>query len=202
MNLKVNKKLLFFILTIIFLILAIITIRSTYARYVTSLTATSTVELGSWYILVNNQNIMDNSDFSSRITPIFNENSDYISEGVIAPSSTGYVTITLDYSKVTVPFMYDISFTSEASIDLEDFNLTSYSIDSGETIDITDPSAPISATILPTDTTRTRTLTLNFEWFDGEENSLNNVSDTDFSLTNSELGLRFNMSFTQLQPTT
>ena len=202
MNLKINKKLLFLILTIIFLILLIITISSTYARYVTSLTAKSTVELGSWLISVNNQNIMDNPDVSSTITPIFNEDSEYIAQGVIAPTSTGYVVITVDYSKVTVPFQYDITFEHEADSPLEDFNLTSYSIDNGELVTVTDPTAPITNAIAPTDTPRTKTFKLNFEWFDGEGENSNDIEDTAFYINNSQIGLRFNMKFTQLQPTT
>ena len=200
MNLKIDKKLSFFILAIIFLILTLITINSTYARYVTSLTAKSTVELGSWLIKVNDQNIMDNSDISSKITPVFNENSEYIAQGVIAPTSTGYVVITVDFSKVTVPFQYDITFTHEANSPLEDFNLTSYSIDNGELVTVTYPTEPITNTILPTDTPKTKTFKLNFEWFDGEDENFTDIDDTAFYINNSEIGLRFNIEFTQLQP--
>ena len=201
MSLQINKKLLFFIITIIFLILALIAISSTYARYVTALTAKSTVELGSWLIKVNDQNIMDNSDFSSKITPIFNENSEYIAEGVIAPTSTGYVVITVDYSKVTVPFQYNLTFAHEANSALKDFNLISYSIDDGELVTVDDPTAPITSTILPTDTLRTKTFKLNFEWFDGEGENFTDIDDTAFYINNSQIGLRFNLEFTQLQPT-
>lgn len=202
MNFKINKKSLFFYLGILFLILVIITIQSTYARYVTSLQAKSTVELGSWLILVNNQNIIENSDVSDTIVPIFNTNSEYIAEGVIAPTSTGYVEITLDYSKVTVPFKYDITFTTDEATLLEDFVLTGYSVNAGELVEITDPDAPITDTISPSDTTRTRTLKLNFEWLDGTGETFDNIEDTAFSRNNEQLGLRFNMSFTQLQPLT
>ena len=202
MSLKINKKLLLFFLAIIFLILAIITIRTTYARYVTALTAKSTVELGSWLILVNNQNILNNSNVSDWVFPSFNENTEYIANGVIAPTSTGNVTITLDYSKVTVPFKYDISFATATDTLLEDFVLKSYSVDGGEAIEITEENPLVSDTIAPTDTTRTRTLKLNFEWVDDNNNVLNDIANTAFTRNNEELGLRFTMEFTQLQPTT
>ena len=131
MKSKINIKLLFLILALLFLVLAIISIRTTYARYVTSLTAGGSVELGRWLIKVNDQNILDNADLSNIITPIFNEGSEYITEGKVAPASTGYTEIVIDYSKVTVPFKYDISFSSDT---ISDFSLTSYSVDGGAEI--------------------------------------------------------------------
>lgn len=202
MKSKFNKKILFFILALLFLIFTIFLIRTTYARYITSLTANSYVELGSWLIRVNNQNIIQNSDVSDIITPIFNSDSEYIAEGKISPSSTGNVEITIDYQEVTVPFKYEISFEHDDSTLLEDFKLTGYSIDNGSVVSVSDSDTIITDTILPDATTRTRTLKLNFAWIDGEGEALNDVQDTAFSRNNDELGLRFNMSFTQLQPST
>ena len=55
MKFKFNIKLYFFLLTIFFFILTIFLINNTFARYITSLTTTSTVEMGKWLILVNEQ---------------------------------------------------------------------------------------------------------------------------------------------------
>ena len=198
MKSKINIKLLFLILALLFLVLAIISIRTTYARYVTSLTAGGSVELGRWLIKVNDQNILDNADLSNIITPIFNEGSEYITEGKVAPASTGYTEIVIDYSKVTVPFKYDISFSSDT---ISDFSLTSYSVDGGAEIPIADPSSPITDTILPTDATRTRTLKLNFAWYEGAGEQLDDTSDTTYALEYDEIGMLFDLQFTQLQPT-
>ena len=78
MKSKIYMKLLFFLITIIFLILTIISIQTTYARYVTALTARSKVELGRWLILVNNQNVIDDSDISDIVIPEFSMNNEYI----------------------------------------------------------------------------------------------------------------------------
>lgn len=199
---KTNIKLLFFILALIFLVLAIISIRSTYARYITSLKATSSVEMGSWLILVNNQNIIEDSDLSTKIIPVFNENSQYIAEGKIAPTSTGTVEITVDYSEVTVPFEYEISFSSDSLASLDDFKLIDYSIDDGEAITVEASTKTISSTVNPEETDRTKTFTLNFAWFDGEGESFDDIEDTTFSRNHTDLGLRFDLTFNQLQPTT
>lgn len=202
MKYKVNKKILFFILGLLFLVLTIFLIRTTYARYVTSLTAKSTVELGSWLIRVNNQNIIQNSDVSDVVTPVFNSDSEYIAEGKISPTSTGHVEIAIDYQEVTVPFKYEISFANDSSTLLEDFKLSGYSVDGGSIVSVDNSNDIITGTILPDETTRTRTLKLNFGWIDGEGETLNDIQDTTFSRNNAELGLRFTIVFTQLQPTT
>lgn len=198
MKSKINIKLLFLILALLFLVLAIISISTTYARYVTSLTAGGSVELGRWLITVNNQNIIENADLSNKITPIFNEDSEYITEGKVAPASTGYTEIVIDYSKVTVPFKYDISFSSDT---ITDFSVTSYSVDGGAEVSIADPTLPLTDTILPTDATRTRTLKLNFAWYEGIGEQLDDTEDTTYALEYDEIGMLFNLQFTQLQPT-
>lgn len=199
MKYKFNKKILFSLLTAIFIVLTIFLIGFTYARYITSLTANSTVELGSWLILVNNQNILQNADVSEVIVPEFN--SEYIAEGKIAPTSTGHIQININYQKVTVPFKYEISFATDNSTLLEDFKLVSYSINNGSVVTIDEDDYIVTNTISPNEITRTQVIDLNFEWIDGEDSdeTFNDIQDTAFSRDNSELGLRFNLEFTQLQ---
>lgn len=199
---KTTIKLLCFIFAILFLVLAIISIRITYARYITSLTATSTVEMGSWLIYVNNQNIVQNSDLSSVITPVFNTDSEYIAEGKISPTSTGYVEIEIDYSEVTVPFTYDISFAADESTPLPDFKLTSYSVDGGGLINVDASATTITTTVSPDETDRTKIYKLNFGWVDGAGENFNDIQDTAFSRNFDNIGLRFDIEFTQLQPNT
>ena len=203
MKYKVNKKILFCFLALLFLVFTIFLFQTTYARYVTSLTAKSTVEMGSWLIRVNNQNIIENSDISDWVSPVFNSDSEYIAEGKISPTSTGNVLISLDYEEVTVPFKYEISFQADDSTFLEDFKLTGYSVDGGSVVSVSDSDTIITDTISPDETTRTRNFNLNFGWIDGDGSgeTLNDIQDTAFSRNNSEVGLRFTIEFTQLQPT-
>ena len=200
MKFKFNIKLCTFLLAIFFLLFSIYLMYTTYARYVTALTATSTVELGSWMIEVNNQNIIENSDLSEKIIPIFDSNTEYIAEGKIVPTSTGYVEIDINYEKVNVPFEYKISFSQSNSTILEDFKFTSYSIDGGSLITVDDSSPIITETISPTETPRTRSLLLNFAWVDGTGETFNDINDTAYSRNFDELGLQFNIEFIQLQP--
>lgn len=195
---KFSLKLLYLILALIFLILTIISIRSTYARYVTSLTAKSYVDLGRWMILVNNQNIIENSDLSDVITPVFSEDSEYIADGKIVPTSSGYIDITIDYSNVTVPFKYELSFEQAEETLLEDFRLTDYSIDG---IPVESLDGVISSVVVPDEVTdKTQTMRLNFGWYDGKNEVLDDIDDTNYSYNNDSLQFKFSISFTQLQP--
>lgn len=173
---------------------------STYARYLTALTATSTVELGSWLIKVNNQNIIENADLSEKIIPVFESNPEYIAEDKIVPTSTGYVEINIDYEKVNVPFKYEVSFSQGNSTILEDFKFTSYSINGGSLTSVDDSNTMITETISPTETNRTRSLLLNFAWIDNTDETLNDIQDTTYSRNFENLEFRFNVNFTQLQP--
>lgn len=201
MNSKFYIKILLFFAALIFLVITIMSIRNTYARYVTSLTAGGSVELGRWLIKVNDQNIIQDSNLSNKITPII-DSSNYIAEGKIVPSSTGYAEIEFNYQEVTVPFVYDIKFTCDESTVIEDFKLTSYSIDGGETVTVDDTFTSITETITPDNATRTKTFKLNFAWLDetDEGATLTDIQDTERSRNIQDLGLRFDIEFTQLQP--
>ncbi len=205
MKSKINFKLFFFLAAIISLILTILSLLTTYSRYVTSITAKSYVELGKWLILINNQDITDNSDISSVLTPVFDK-SDYIAEGNLVPTSSGSVTIDVNYEGVTVPFSYEISFSSESTPIMKDLKLVSYNIDDGKTILVEDieiidsehPSPIITGTISPDIATRISTFKLNFAWVDGDGEVFNDVQDTVYTHNVDEIGLRFNMKFTQV----
>lgn len=199
MKFKINIKLLIMLCALICLIMSALVIRSTYARYITSLTTKSYVEMGSWSIKINNQNIIDNSNFTSVITPVFNTTSDYIASNKIAPTSVGYAEFSIDYSEVKVPFKYELTFSqddpnAEESTYLKDFILTTYQIDSTQ-FSYTD-GAIISDTISPDGITTSTNLYFNFTWADNGE--LTDIQDTKYSRDVQNIKLNFNIVFTQI----
>ena len=202
MKFKFNIKFSFFILTVLFLILTIFLISSTFARYITALTATSTVEMGSWSILVNNQNIIENANLSEHIIPVFNSNPTYIAENTIVPTSSGYVEININYEEVSVPFEYKISFDQGNSTPLEDFKFINYSINGGSAIIVDDSNSSIIGTINPDGVTTERNFLLNFTWIDANDSSFNDVQDTAYSRNFDKLNFLFNLEFTQLESLT
>lgn len=202
MKFKFNIKFSFFILTILFFILTIFLINSTFARYLTALTATSTVEFGSWSILVNDQNIIENTNLSEFIIPVFNSNPTYIAEDKIVPTSSGYVKININYEEVSVPFEYKISFKQGNSTPLEDFKFTNYTIDGNSEIIVDDSVSSIIGTINPDGVTTERDFILNFAWIDDNSASLDDTQDTSYSRNFEDLNFLFNLEFTQLESVT
>lgn len=202
MKFKFNIKFSFFILTILFFILTIFLINSTFARYLTALTATSTVEFGSWSILVNDQNIIENTNLSEFIIPVFNSNPTYIAEDKIVPTSSGYVKININYEEVSVPFEYKISFNQGNSTPLEDFKFTNYTIDGNSEIIVDDSVSSIIGTINPDGVTTERDFILNFAWIDDNSASLDDTQDTSYSRNFEDLNFLFNLEFTQLESVT
>lgn len=197
MKFKFNKKLLTLLSSFIFLAFSIISIRDTYARYITSLTTKSYVELGSWQISINDHDIMNNSNFSGAILPLANTSTQYVTANKIVPGVTGDITLKIDYSNVRVPFKYELSYTPDNVSFLEDIKFTNYTIDA-TTSEYT--GANITNTITPDGHTTMQTLKLTFTWLDGTDESSDDVQDTNYANILESIKLNFNISFTQIQP--
>jgi len=194
---KFNKKLLILLCSFIFLAFSIISIRDTYARYVTSLTTKSHVELGRWLLTVNNHNIMENSDFSAAISPLLNTSTDYMLENKIVPGSSCYIDFNVDYTNVNMPFRYTLTYNPDATAYLEDLKFTTYTIN-GVTSEYIGNS--LTSIIIPDGVTTLQNLKLNFIWLDGAGEASDDIADTKYAYDNDKIKLHFNISFTQLQP--
>ena len=57
-------------------------IQTTYAKYVSSAGANSNINIARWSITINNQDVIQNSNFTNSLSPVFNNNQ-YIKENVI-----------------------------------------------------------------------------------------------------------------------
>ena len=68
---------------------------NTYSRYVADTTGDLKMSFAQWQILVNNEDITNNSSSSIVLNPIIEENS-YVKSNKIAPSSTGYFDINIE----------------------------------------------------------------------------------------------------------
>ena len=99
---------------------------NTYSRYVAGTTGNLKMSFAKWQILVNNEDIINNSSSSIDIVPVINEN-EYVENNKIAPSSTGYFDISIDPSNVDVSFDYSISL-SVVNENIPDLIITKYAI--------------------------------------------------------------------------
>jgi hypothetical protein len=171
-------------LVLLCVILSIILIVSTYARYNTSASGNANVSVAKWNIKVNNQSIKSNSDLSSIITPVFDENSN-IANGVIAPNSTGHFNVDLDFSDADVSCSYSIAISSLNS-NVKDLIVTGYTLDGGTIQNVSNGSnAIIYGNFNYTDTVKTHSFVIYVKWNDDESTQyMNNYDDTQATISN------------------
>lgn len=170
---KLNRKITF-LLALLALFYCVSLIQSTYAKYLSTADADTNITIARWNILVNNQDISQNSNFSEVLEPTFTGNEN-IKEGVIAPTATGYFDITLDGSTTDVSFSYDISLSEADDNTVTDLKITKYEID-GHSYTY---NGPISGNILLNDQNRALTVRVYVEWVDQtDDETMTNVDDT------------------------
>lgn len=170
---KLNRKITF-LLALLALFYCVSLIQSTYAKYLSTADADTNITIARWNILVNNQDISQNSNFSEVLEPTFTGNEN-IKDGVIAPTATGYFDITLDGSTTDVSFSYDISFSEADDNTVTDLKITKYEID-GHSYTY---NGPISGNILVNDQNRALTVRVYVEWVDQtDDETMTNVDDT------------------------
>ena len=170
---KLNRKITF-LLALLALFYCVSLIQSTYAKYLSTADADTNITIARWNILVNNQDISQNSNFSEVLEPTFTGNEN-IKDGVIAPTATGYFDITLDGSTTDVSFSYDISFSEADDNTVTDLKITKYEID-GHSYTY---NGPISGNILLNDKNRALTVRVYVEWVDQtDDETMTNVDDT------------------------
>lgn len=170
-------------------------IQSTYAKYVTSTTGTTNLTIAKWNIIVNNQDVTNNSNFSTAITPVF-EGTNNIRSGVIAPTATGSFDITLDMTEVDVSLQYTISASISNSNTVSDLKITSYTINNVET----PYTGSISNQVPLSSTDRTVTIRFNVEWVEDSADGavMNNLQDTQ-ATNNGIAAVDVNINFIQIQ---
>ena len=196
-NIKINKRILFFIIFILLIIISIIII-STYAKYASSANSSANVSIAKWNIKVNNISISDNTDISSTIIPTFpgNEN---IASNIIAPTAEGYFDLEFDIQDVDVSFNYTIStVVSEDSL-VKDFVITGYSVDGGPKIELgTNDDKVISEDILLDSNIKNRNIRIYVKWIDDESATMSNADDTIAAISDNPAKFDVNINFSQI----
>lgn len=197
---------------------------NTYSRYVADATGNFKMSFAQWQILINNEDITNNTSSSIVLTPVIDENS-YVKENKIAPSSTGYFDINIDPSNVDVSFNYSISLKvlNENMPDLmirkyaildNDFdekkdtitykdienNLISGSLDLDSIIATSgDEIIATNGDEIKTSKFKPFTIRICFEWYEGTDEKMNDEADTLIGLDaeNNELEIEAKIKFEQ-----
>ncbi len=189
---RYNRKIILLMLCVSIL-LCILTMQETYAKYSTSNNATSNMSIARWRILVNNFDIRNDLSASTVIQPVFSGNNN-ISDGYIAPTANGYFDILIDATETDVSFNYQISLNQNSDNEVIDLAITGYSINNGATQTYNNN---ITGSINKNDVNKTMQIRVFVTWNDGEGSVMNNQDDTNTTGENATAKLDVNLNFIQ-----
>jgi hypothetical protein len=193
-----NANKLKIILAFISLLMCIMTVQQTYAKYVTSTNAAANMTVARWKILVNDEDIHTGQNLNNVIAPTFAQ-TDYIAEGVVAPTSTGYFDIVIDSSNTDLSFSYTIATTVANDSSVSDLKPTGYSVNNGTVTNFTDTNYTLTNQVLYSTHVTTNTVRIYFTWNDGDGQNMDNATDTNASYNTEQTPkLNISLSFIQL----
>ncbi len=174
---------------------------NTYSRYITDTTGDIEMAFAKWQILLNNEDITQNSSNSIEITPTLLENEN-VAQNKLAPTSEGYYDIEIDPSNVDVSFNYTLSITKDKT--MEDLIIDKYTIitensdlDNLEYNDIEDNTISNSLDIISGQSFEAFTIRVHFVWYDESDEQMNDEVDTLFVQENEDISIITNISFEQ-----
>lgn len=193
-----NNKKLFILLVGIFICLLLFSIVLIYAKYLSSASGQTDVNIARWNIIVNDKSIKNNTDISSAIQPVF-EGNENIASNIIAPTAEGYFDLNFDFTDVDVSFKYEITVSSNENSSVSDLVTTGYSQDDGEKITFDEFNKPITDTISLGDNIDNRKIRVYIIWNDDETSStMTDEDDTQSTKQDLPALLNVNISFTQV----
>lgn len=184
---------------------------STYSRYVAGTTGNIDILFAKWQILINNQDITDQNSSNISITPTIEQNEN-IKENTVAPTSKGYFDINIDPSNADVSFQYTVDLEIDNE-EIPDLMITKYAIlpadyEEGDTIEYTTLQTNTITNQLIYDNETENfsfdpfTMRIYFEWYEGEEEQMDDEDDTEIGISAAEDELSFtinaNISFEQI----
>ena len=156
------------------------------------------VNVASWNIIINNQDIIENSDITSIVELTVPETS-YNIEGYIVPGAIGYFDIAVDGSGVSVPFKYTVTSTLGTDNEISDLKIIGYSIgNNNNTITyLTQLNPNVELNVQPNTNSTVR---IYVQWDDDSSTqSLNDTSDTSLAEDEATGSIIVNVRFEQRQ---
>lgn len=205
------KKRICFMLLLMSCSLCLCLMSSTYSRYVAGTTGNIDILFAKWQILVNTQDITDQNNSNISITPTI-EPDENVKENTIAPTSKGYFDIDINPTNVDVSFRYTVDLEIDNE-EIPDLMITKYTIlpndyEEGDTIEYTTlQENTITNELLFDNETEDFsfepfTIRIYFEWYEGEDEQMNDEADTEIGTASAEDDLSFtinaNISFEQI----
>ncbi len=192
---KIKKKILFFV-ALICLFYCVSLMQATYAKYVTTAETDASFTIARWNILVNTQDVKENSNFTNLIVPVF-EGTTNIKEDVIAPTSEGYFDIVIDGTGTDVSYTYTLNIDYADGNDVDDLVITKYTI--GEVNYVYTIGNNITDDVLVNATDKVTSIRFFVEWNDDTQTqTMDNAEDT-IATKNGMAAFKVNLNVIQKQ---
>ncbi len=172
---KKSRKVLIFV-ALLSLLYCVTLVQDTYAKYISGASGTGNLTIARWNVLINDVDIVNNSNFSNVITPTF-ENNTNVRDGVIAPTAQGTFDVILDVNETDVSLTYTITVEEDETNTVSDLKILNYTVDNTT---YTYTSSGISGNILYTDPDKTKTISFTVSWVDDSAQGavMDNANDT------------------------
>ena len=127
------------ILFIISLIISLLLINNTFAKYQESISTDYKSNIKRWKLIINDHVLRNGESLinlnEAGIEPIF-KNNEYMADDIIVPGREGYFEIPINFEKVDVPFSFNLNIeqyeTSSTYNNLPDFQFYGYCIGGGD----------------------------------------------------------------------
>ena len=191
----IKRKIIFFV-ALMSLFYCLTLMQDTYAKYISSADATAGLTIARWNILVNTQDVKENSNFTNLIVPVF-EGTTNIKEDVIAPTSEGYFDIVIDGTGTDVSYTYTLNIDYADGNDVDDLVITKYTI--GEVNYVYTIGNNITDDVLVNATDKVTSIRFFVEWNDDTQTqTMDNAEDT-IATKNGMAAFKVNLNVIQKQ---
>lgn len=191
------KKKFLFIIACIWLIICFFIIKYTYAKYLSTIDSNANIRIDQWKLVLNNQDITSNSDFSQNLNLIF-PGSQYYIEDCIVPGSIGYFDLNIDSSNVSLPFRYTVTLGVDDDNEIDDVKIIGYSYPGIiENITYINNSSNQIVSTCNKDVTST-VVRVYISWNDDNTATLNDAQDTAIALSSGTAVINANVLFEQI----
>ncbi len=191
------KKKILLILACFWIIISLLLIGASYAKYISSIGTNASVGIDIWSVVINNTDILQNNNFSSQLSLQFPE-TEYHLENVIVPGAIGYFDLVIDTSEVSLPYKYSVTVVPDVTNEIADIRAIGFSTD-GNNNQITYLDAQhteIYNTVYPDSVSSS--LRVYVEWFEESPATLNDAADTNIALDGDSAVIRANLTVEQI----
>lgn len=171
-------------------------IQDTYAKYSSDANASTNISIAKWNILINNNDIKNNKDFSNSVAAVFtgNENTN---DGYIAPTAEGYFDVVVNASNVDVSYNMNMDINVSNNSDVKDLVITGYTVNNGPLTSLNTSSYTLTSNVSYSDSVRIYTYRFYVKWDDSENSSMSNEEDTNTTINSGTAKFDIVTSFIQ-----